>query len=120
MGSRRVTRLGKSRTRKPSRIGWLSLTHWWKSVDRKSSEGHLVTLEAKRKQLRDSRAQLVEAKRHKAFLLSSSVAEKQDSLDNLATDTQIGILTEKIQSCRKKQRDTGKESRGNSSAGRPD
>ena len=78
--------------------------------DRKSSEGHLVTLEAKRKQLRDSRAQLVEAKRHKAFLLSSSVAEKQDSLDNLATETQIGILTEKIQSCRKKQRDTGKDS----------
>ncbi|MFP6874360.1 MAG: hypothetical protein VCA55_12740, partial [Verrucomicrobiales bacterium] len=78
--------------------------------DRKSSEGHLVTLEATRKRLRDSRAKMLEAKRHKAFLLSSSVAEEQDSLDNLATDKDIGILTEKIQNCKKKQRDAGKES----------
>ena len=78
--------------------------------DRKSSEGHLVTLEAKRKELLGLQAQLVAAKRHEAFLLSSSVDEKQDALDNLATDTQIGILTEKIQGCRKKQRDAGKKS----------
>lgn len=78
--------------------------------DRKSSEGHLVTLEAKRKELLDSKAQLVAAKRHEAFVLSSSVAEKQDALDKLAPETQIGILTEKIQSCRKKQSDTDKES----------
>ncbi len=77
--------------------------------DQKSSEGRLVTLEAEKKQLRDSQTQLVEAKRHKAFLLSSSVAEKQDSLNKLASDTQIGILTQKIQSCRKKQRDVEKE-----------
>ena len=35
--------------------------------DQKSSEGRLVTLEAEKKQLLDSKAQLVEAKRHEAF-----------------------------------------------------
>ena len=78
--------------------------------DRKSSEGRLVTLEAKRKELLESKAQLVAAKRHEAFVLSSSVDEKQDALDHLASETQIGILTEKIQSCRKKKRDADKES----------
>jgi uncharacterized protein YhaN len=78
--------------------------------DQKSSEGRLVTLEAKRKELLGSKAQLVAAKRHEAFVLSSSVDEKQGALNNLASETQIGILTEKIQSCRKKQRDADKES----------
>jgi len=65
--------------------------------DQKSSPGRLVVLEADQKRLLNNISTLSHAKRHKAFLLASSISKQQTALDNLPGEQEIGVLSEKIE-----------------------
>lgn len=65
--------------------------------DQKSSPGRLVVLEADQKRLLNNISTLSNAKRHKAFLLASSISKQQTALDHLPGEQEIGGLSQKIE-----------------------
>jgi hypothetical protein len=63
--------------------------------DREYSQGRLVALESTKKQLEDSHAMMLDAQRFKASSLAAERAELEDSLDQLASENDIGALVQK-------------------------
>jgi len=63
--------------------------------DREYSQGRLVALESTKKQLEDSHAMMLDAQRFKASSLAAERAELKDSLDQLTSENDIGVLVQK-------------------------
>ena len=64
--------------------------------DQKSSPGRLVLLEASQQQIQHDLATLDQAKRHRAFLLATSINDQKTALESLPGDQEIGALRAKI------------------------